>query len=321
MPALDAALASGDLHFSAVRAITRIATRKTERAWVAACRGKTMKEIEELLAEREPGDRPSSPRKPDLRMKNKTIKMPPQVEAIIRQCRAKLEAEMGERLDEHEVIEAMGHAFLRGGSAPSSAPAQIAISMCPSCRVARQNAAGVEIAIPPAAFERAACDAQWLGSVDGERGRATQDVTPATRRFVRARDKDRCRVPGCRSSQNIDVHHIVHREHGGSHEPDNLVCLCFGHHTAHHQGTLIIRGPADPLEVRWREPVDTFHVEIPQDNVNEVATFQTDATLALKALGFTKDVARRAVLDALERDAPHDLESLIKAALRRCGST
>jgi hypothetical protein len=29
----------------------------------------------------------------------------------------------------------------------------------------------------------------------------------------------------------------------------------------------------------------------------------------------------RAVRDALERDAPHDLESLIKAALRRCGST
>jgi hypothetical protein len=323
MPALERALASNELSYSAVRAITRIATRKTERAWLAACRGKTVKEIEELLAEREPGDRPESPRKPDLRLKDKTIKMPPQVEAIIRQCRAKLEAEMGERVDEHEVIEAMGLAFLRGGSAPSSAPTQIAISMCPSCKIARQRGAGVEFAISPATFERAACDAQWLGNVDGGRTRATQDVTPATRKLVRARDKDRCRVPGCRSARNIDVHHIVHREHGGSHEPENLVCLCVGHHTAHHEGTLIIRGPADALEVTWvaEQPVDTFHVEISEDKVSEVATFHTDAVLALKGLGFTKDVAVRAVREAIERDAPHDLESLIKAALRRCGSS
>lgn len=43
--------------------------------------------------------------------------------------------------------------------------------------------------------------------------------------------------------------------------------------------------------------------------------------LALKTLGFTKDVARRAVREALEHDAPSDLESLIKAALRRCAGS
>jgi hypothetical protein len=239
---------------------------------------------------------------------------------------------MGERVDEHEVLEAMGIAFLRGGSgASSTAPTQIAIAVCPSCKVARQSGAGVELAISPATFERAACDAQWLGNVDGARTRATQDVTPATRKLVRARDRDRCRVPGCRSAQNIDVHHIVHREHGGSHEPSNLVCLCFGHHTAHHEGTLIIHGTADALAVSWLDnehggapddpPVDTFHVEMYEEKPSEVAGFQTDATLALKTLGYPKDVAMRAVRDALERDAPHDLESLIKAALRRCGST
>jgi hypothetical protein len=324
MPALDDALESGELCFSAVREITRIATRKTERAWLAACRGKTMKEIVELLAEREPGDRPDSPRKPDLRLKNKTIKVPPHVEAILRQCRAKLEGEMGERVDEHQVLEAMGLAFLRGDAgATTKAPVQIAISVCSSCKVARQNGAGVDFAISPAAFERAACDAQWIGNVDGERARAVQDVTPATRTFVFARDRHRCRVPGCRSAQNIEVHHIVHREHGGSHEPNNLVLLCGGHHDAHHAGTLIVRGTAEDLEVIRLddEPVCTFHVEISEEKANEVARFQTDATLALKTLGFKKDIAARAVREAIERDAPHDLESLIKAALRRCGTT
>jgi hypothetical protein len=323
MPALEEALVSGELSYSAVREITRIATRRTERAWLAACRGKTVKEITELLAEREPGDRPESPRKPDLRLKDKTIKLPPHVEAILRQCRAKLESEMGERVADHEVIEAMGLAFLRGDAAASkSAPAQIAISVCPSCRVARQNGAGVEFAISPAAFERAACDAQWLGNVDGERARAVQDVTPATRTFVFARDKHRCRVPGCRSARNLEVHHIVHREDGGSHEPGNLVALCGGHHALYHEGKLIIRGTADALEViRLDEPVDTFHVEIPEEKSNEVAVFQTDAVLALKTLGFTKDAAARAVRAALEHDAPSDLESLIKAALRRCAGS
>ena len=323
MPALDHALASNELSYSAVREITRIATRRTERAWVAACRGKTVKEIVELLAEREPGDRPESPRKPDLRMKEKTLKYPPHVEAILRQCRAKLESDMGERVAEHEVLEAMGLAFLRGDASTSkSAPNQIAISMCPSCKVARQNGAGVEIAIWPTTFERAACDAQWLGNVDGERARAVQDVTPATRKLVFARDKHRCRVPGCRSARNIEIHHIVHREHGGSHEPSNLVCLCAGHHDAHHNGTLIIRGTADALEVVRldKEPVDTFHVETVTEKMNEVAAFQTDAVLALKTLGSTKEVAVRAVREAVERDESRDLEGLVKAALRRCST-
>jgi hypothetical protein len=43
MPALDSALDSGELSYSAIREITRIATRRTERAWLAACRGKTVK--------------------------------------------------------------------------------------------------------------------------------------------------------------------------------------------------------------------------------------------------------------------------------------
>jgi hypothetical protein len=255
-------------------------------------------------------------------MKKKTLEYPPHVEAILRQCRAKLEREMGERVAEHEVLEAMGLAFLRGGSPPSaSAPAQIAISMCPSCKVARQNGAGVEFAISPATFERAACDAQWLGTVDGDGdGRATQDVTPAKRKRVLARDKHRCRVPGCRSAQNLEVHHIRHRAHGGSSTMSNLVTLCGGHHALYHEGKLIIRGTADALEVIRLddEAVETFHVEIPADNTSEVAMFQTDAVLALKTLGFTKDVARRAVRDAIEHDEPHDLEGLIKAALRRC---
>jgi hypothetical protein len=144
MPALDGALASGELSFSAVKAITRIATRKTERAWLAACRGKKMREIEELLSEREAGDRPESPRRPDLRLQDVHLKLPPHVIALQREVRKKLEAELGERIDDAYLYEVALRSVLRGTSDAKKAPTQIAISVCPSCKVARQRAGNVE---------------------------------------------------------------------------------------------------------------------------------------------------------------------------------
>jgi hypothetical protein len=103
----------------------------------------------------------------------------------------------------------------------------------------------------------------------------------------------------------------------------NLATLCGGHHALYHEGKLVIRGTADALEVLRLddEAVETFHVENAEQNIREVATFQTDAVLALKTLGFTKDVAKRAVSDAIEHDEPPDLESLLRSALKRCGGT
>jgi hypothetical protein len=294
MPALEAALGAGELSYSAVRAITRIATRRTEAQWLAACRGKNQRQIEELLAEREAGDRPDDPRNPDLRLQTVTYRYPPHVIAMIRQCRAKLESELGERIDDAQLGEAMATALLRGSAPSTKAPSQISYSVCPACKVARQSAAGVDVAVSQAVIERAACDAVWLGNADGPRTRAVQDVTPSVRKLVLARDRQRCRIPGCRSAQNIDIHHIIHRWQGGSHEPSNLIALCSGHHAAHHEGHLVIRGTADALEVVRPEqnvPED-FHGEIADTKANETAEMQRDATLALTGLGFTSGKRR-----------------------------
>ena len=323
MPALEEAHASGELSYSAVREITRIANRRTERAWLAACRGKTMKEISELLAEREPGDRPESPRKPDLRMKKKTLEYPPHVEAILRQCRAKLEREMGERVAEHEVLEAMGLAFLRGkGSATcKSAPTQIAIRCARRARSRGRTRAGVEIRDLARDVRAGRVRRALARGRRRARARAVQSITPALREYVLARDKHRCRVPGCRSAQNLEVHHLEHQEHGGSHDEQNLVTICGGHHGAHHDGTLILRGTSDALEVIRLddEAVDTFHVESPGEKVNEVVVFQIDAVLALKTLGLREGrrsarCSRRARMRCARRS-----ERLLGSRLR-CGA-
>src|ERR1043166_8307131 len=54
LPQLTSALTRGDLPFSAVRELTRVAMPATEAAWVAAANGKNLRQIEELVADHRP---------------------------------------------------------------------------------------------------------------------------------------------------------------------------------------------------------------------------------------------------------------------------
>ena len=67
LPQLTAALAGGALPFSAVRELTRVATPATEAPWIAAATGKNLRQIEELVADHRPGDRPDDPPNPEAR--------------------------------------------------------------------------------------------------------------------------------------------------------------------------------------------------------------------------------------------------------------
>lgn len=75
----------------------------------------------------------------------------------------------------------------------------------------------------------------------------TDDVTPAQRRALAARDGG-CTVRGCtRPPAMTDVHHLVRRADGGQHVLDNLVLLCRRHHVLWHLGALHLR----QLHVPW----------------------------------------------------------------------
>jgi hypothetical protein len=74
--------------------------------------------------------------------------------------------------------------------------------------------------------------------------RITSDIPAKTRKRVWARDQGRCRVPGCRATRHIDIHHLIPRAVGGTHDESNTTLLCSGHHQLHHQGILSITGSA-----------------------------------------------------------------------------
>ncbi|MFN8036319.1 MAG: DUF222 domain-containing protein [Acidimicrobiia bacterium] len=75
-------------------------------------------------------------------------------------------------------------------------------------------------------------------------GRKLRIVPSRTRRLVEHRDGG-CVVPGCGTTRNLQVHHIVHHEDGGTTDTSNLLTLCRRHHRLHHLGALRIEGDAD----------------------------------------------------------------------------
>jgi hypothetical protein len=296
LPALEGALGRGELSFSAVRELTRVATPPTEAEWIAAAAGKNLRQLEELVANHQPGDRPSDPETPNLRPRLVRMELPPAVYAKWRQAHQALSDEHGMRLDDVAFASALADRVLDGhaGADPDGrARHQIALTVCSNCRQGWQEGAGAAIAVDAATVECAECDAQHIGSIDGAAPeRATQTIPPAIVRFVWRRDGGRCQVPGCRSAHGLQIHHLRHREHGGDHDPRNLILVCGAHHVGHHEGRLLMSGTADKLVVE--------HPNQPKPVRAHVGT-QVEAALAQHREWET--VVNR-VWDEIRRDAP-----------------
>jgi len=253
LPETTAALARGELSYSAARELTRVATDETETAWLARAQGLVVHQIERLVANHQLGDRPDDPPNPSLRPRIVRLELPPEVYALWRQARMVAAEERGSEISDADFVETICRALIAPGTGASGPAHQIAYQQCPDCRRTTQNGAGRDIDIAPEVFERASCDAKDLGSLDATVAeRATTTVTPRIREQVFARDHHRCTAPGCRSARNLEIHHIIEQANGGTHELSNLCLLCSGHHAALHAGLLTIRGQAPyELELRW----------------------------------------------------------------------
>lgn len=331
LPELTTALAAGRLSYCAVRELLRAVTPETERAWLDAARGKSLREIEDLVSGHAPGDLPSDPPDPTVEPRVVTFELSPATFALLRQARVALDEEGGCHLDDDPLIAALCAAVLEGGRAAAAEPTgrakfQIAMTVCERCDQGWQEGAGVQIPVDTATVERARCEAQHLGSLDGNHPeRAHQDIPPSVIRFVWRRDGGRCQTPGCRSARGLEIHHIVRRVDGGTHVPSNLTLRCSACHGAHHAGLITISGTApDHLELRRRTDHGTpvgvanrgAHV-----GVSDLAgiVIRTQARDALVGLGWKPAIARTAVDETIAHVAPSaPLDVVIREALRRC---
>ncbi|MGE0403744.1 MAG: HNH endonuclease signature motif containing protein [Kofleriaceae bacterium] len=244
LPLLEAELEASTFQFSHVKELTRILVPETEEEWIDHTRGMTYREVQRAVAGHVRGDRPTDPTQPDERRRFVGFHIKPSTAARLHAILRALENERGDRfIDDDDRINALCDRATATAE-HASTPPQVWITTD-----GHAFANGVEL--DDAEVATWTCDATIMGHVDDPDAHPQHALTPRKRRRILARDGLQCRVPGCRSRHKLDVHHIIHREHGGDDADANLVTLCSGHHRLHHAGFLEITGHA-PDEVMFR---------------------------------------------------------------------
>jgi hypothetical protein len=321
VPAIGESFAAGELSYSAVRELTRVATSDTDVEWRDHAVGKTVREIEDVVATHAPGSRPSEPADPTIRPRVLRFELRPDTYARLRQVRTMLSDEKQRHLDDDELIAALCDIALDPASSSNESHArakfQVSMTVCAQCKQGWQHGGGAKIPVDEAAVERALCDAQHIGSIDGDAPeRAHQDFPPAVRRFIWHRDGGRCQTPGCRSTRNLETHHLVAIADGGQAVASNGTLRCGSCHHAHHDGRLMISGTApDNIETRW---LHETREQNPSSKLHE-AIVREEARIALVGMGWKPMIARSAIEAAASRvgrGAP--LEAWVRESLRHC---
>jgi hypothetical protein len=246
LPEMRARWAAGELTYSVVRELTRVATPTVEREWLTwASEGgvrRTVREVERKVARHTEGSRPSDPPAAlEERTVSVVLRMSGSEAARYSEVRAEAVRRLGRSVDDETLAKMLFDAFLHGAPAErdeSRAPNQVHLVVCERCsETERQAGAEGSVRVHPKVGEAALCDAQVVRR--GER--AVQSVPPARRRAVLQRDEGKCAVPGCRHAAYVEVHHVERRADGGDHDLENLVSLCSVHHDAAHRGRLVLR--------------------------------------------------------------------------------
>lgn len=141
LPLTRRELGKGELHWSAVRELTRVATAATEAEWIEAAQGRTARQLEEL-AGRGPGDRPGDPANPELRRHVLHFEVSGEVLATFREAAAKLRRDADGPLSEEEALLLMARQVLAGPSDAGKSSYQLAVTVCERCGRGFQQGAG-----------------------------------------------------------------------------------------------------------------------------------------------------------------------------------
>ncbi|HKO92735.1 MAG TPA: hypothetical protein VJU61_16385, partial [Polyangiaceae bacterium] len=127
LPVLASALAEGTLHWSAVRELTRVAAPESEREWLQVAQGKSLRQLEELLAGKSPGDPPSSPSQASERRHVLRFEVAPETFALFREAIAALRRSSGGALEDDAALLALARLALGGPRDEGRASYQIAL--------------------------------------------------------------------------------------------------------------------------------------------------------------------------------------------------
>lgn len=249
LPAIRERFASGQLSYSKVRALTRVAAADSEDELLELARYATAGQLERMLrayrrvtaeqAERAHEDQYlawSWNEDGSLEIRGR---VPAESGALVLRALEAAKDSIWSRMREED----------RGGSGPET----------PGRDTRRAPLA-------PDTARRIACDASVVSMLEAEGSvlsvrRKTRAIPPAMRRALQTRDRG-CRFPGCENHRFLDAHHVRHWAKGGETNLDNLVQLCARHHRLLHEGGFDAKRLPDGRLCFWR-PDGTVIPDLP----------------------------------------------------------
>jgi hypothetical protein len=225
LPLIAQAFSSGELSYSKVKAMTRVANRENEQQLLEFALRHTAVTVElpldtgELLEKALDKARDDEVLEiPDIVDTSWSVR---QADAFVNVLNGYLSGQTGRNSDNYLVTIHVDESALTGGNGRAAVPLEA---------VKRHCCDGHAVVITETS------DGDPLGI-----GRRSRLVPKAIERAVRARDNNGCVFPGCNKHRFLDCHHVEHWAHGGETAVDNLVLLCTKHHTLVHEGGFSIR--------------------------------------------------------------------------------
>ena len=270
LPLIGGCMARGELSYSKVRALARIATPENEAELVTMARSATASELERLVrAYREVGkaDVDRSQRQQDGRYlqlrhgEDGSVivegRLPPEVGALLQRALEAAEAEgVSTETPAQRRADALGvvaeRALVNTDGKERGEPYHVVVHIDAEvledrhaegqCSVEHGSAISAETA------RRLCCDAPVVGLFEAQGqplsvGRKSRRVSAALWRALRSRDQT-CAVPGCEQTLGLRVHHVEHWADGGETTKENCICLCRRCHWLVHEGGFRVTGRA-----------------------------------------------------------------------------
>ena len=264
LPMITLAFSNGELSYSKVRPLTRVARVDNEKSLLAFALKTTASRVEERCRELRCGTAASVDEARRAHT-GRSLRVFRDAEHGTMTITVELSIETGELMEkaldcardatssqtpkyidecwaaqQADALVAIANAYLSGNGEPSACTAdnyQVAVHVD---RSALANDDG-RSSLPIESVKRLCCDGDAVVIVENEEGdplsvgRKTRTVPTAIKRALRARDKA-CVFPGCHHRRFVDAHHIKHWSAGGETSLDNLMLLCSRHHRLVHEG-------------------------------------------------------------------------------------
>ena len=283
LPKIAASMARGELSYSKVRALTRVAGEATEDALLMIALHGTAHHVERLVRGYRRAQEAQELSREAQQHANRSLsycfaddgslllkgRLPALAGAmLIRALDAAIET-IPEKEISADVVEeraipyqtrradalaVLAEKYLAETDVSSTTADRYQVVVHVDAETLREQSAGrCEIengpSLPAETARRLACDASLLRVIENEHGepldvgRKTRSIPPAIRRALNARDGG-CRFPGCTHQRYVDAHHVEHWADGGDTKLSNLVTLCRLHHRLVHEGEIRIEAQA-----------------------------------------------------------------------------